>query len=201
MAHTRRNFASSAGLLAMLGSASQKAAASEHASSIEITPIMAVAARLKVLCALDEHDMTDEEADAITREQCDLATQIENGLPITIADAVVMLLWAVAEIAGNDGHENGTYGYERGDIVVRRVTHFLAEQAGVSLDDCGGPFFLPSAEKEALALSGTVLDAAAAFHEVDDATAERRSDEYNHLLARSIILERTGFLLSAGRRT
>lgn len=107
--------------------------------------------------------------------------------PSSVGDAAILLMVASAEIRANNFHEDGSYGFERGDIMVRRVMHFLADAAGINLHNYGGTYFLPSDDTEALALSGSVADATLRFNRIDKDAAERRCDEREHLELRARI--------------
>ena len=147
--------------------------------TIEMTPITAAAVRIKHLSALDERDLTSDENDAVSDEQCRLFDLIMDSMPQTLVDAIVLLMVASAETRGDYLEENGTHGFERGDIMVRRVMGFLSDHAAVNLADYGGTFLLTSDEHEALAFEGTVLEAAARFNKITPARAqERHRDEW-----------------------
>ena len=91
---TRRAFAQGV-LLATVGLI---AANGSHAAAANPSPIMAAATRLSHLSALDEAELTDEQRDVVTREQLELQYLITDTAPQSLADAVVLLMVAVAEI-------------------------------------------------------------------------------------------------------
>jgi len=193
-ASTRRSLLAGAGAVVMGAGIIAGAAASvaDAEPAAERTPITAAAARISHLCAFEEEKLTTEAFDAVTTEQCKLADFITDSPPRSLGDAMVLLMVAASEIAANDLHHDGTFGFERGDIIVRRVMHFLAENAGLAVQDFGGMFFLPSEEHEAVALEGTIKAAALRFNHVDRARAWDRHDENRHLLERQIIRARHG---------
>lgn len=198
-AHTRRaalggalvSFTAAASAVGITAGAAASVADCAEAAA-ERTPIAAAAVRISQLCAFEEEKLTSEEFDAITAEQCKLSDFITDSPPRSVGDAVVLLMVASSEIAANNLHNDGTFGFEHGDIIVRRVMHFLAGQAGLAVQDFGGMFFLPSEEHEAVALEGTIEAAALRFNHVDQARAWNRRDEYRHLMERQIIRARHG---------
>ncbi len=168
------------------------AAAGITAGAVECarpTPIMIAARRLaslnKAAAELDERGHDDVE---LNRQEIGLSDSIYESWPQTIADAAILLMLAAGDISGNDLYEDGTEGHERGEVVVRRVMHFLANAAGIDLLDCGGRSHLPYEGDPPL--GGTVAEAAALFHRVDANEAARRHDEYRVMLQRQIILAR-----------
>ncbi len=158
----------------------------------ERTPIAAAAVRISQLCAFEEEKLTSEEFHAITAEQCKLADFITDSAPRSVGDAVVLLMVAASAISANNLHDDGTFGFEHGDIIVRRVMHFLAGHAGLAVQDFGGMFFLPTEKHEAVALEGTIKVAALRFNHVDQARAWNRHDEDRHLTERQMIRARHG---------
>ena len=161
-------------------------------AALKRTPITAAAARISQLCVLEEAELTADEEDAITAQQCELSDFITDSPPRSVGDAVVLLMVAAAAISENALFEDGSLGREHGDIMVRRVMHFLAGQAGLNIQDFGGMFFLPTEGHEAVALEGTIAEAALRYNSIDRAMAWNRHDEERHLFERQIIRARHG---------
>lgn len=156
------------------------------------TPIMAAATRLSQLSAFDENDMTDEQMDAVTREQLELQDLITDTAPQSVSDTVVLLMVAAVEISRKALNDDGSFSHEHGEVVVRRVMHFLGEREGLNLNDVGGAFLLPWEGQETQALHGTVAEAALRFNKVDEARAWDRHDEERAMTERQIIRHRHG---------
>ena len=156
----------------------------------EPTPIMAAATRLSQLSALDEDDMTGEQFDAVTREQLELQYLITDTAPQSVSDRVVLLMVAAAEIARKALEDDGSFSHEHGEVIVRRVMHFLSDREGLNLNEVGGTFLLPWEKQEVLALTGTVAEASLRFNKIDQARALNRHDEERAMAERQIIRAR-----------
>lgn len=181
-----------AGAAASIADLAEEPDAQPTATAGSLSPIMAAATRLSQLSALDEKEMTDEQMDAVTREQIDLQYLITDTAPRSVADTVVLLMVAVAEIGRKALNDDGSFTHEHGEVIVRRVMHFLGDRERLDLDSIGGAFLLPWEGQETLALSGTVAEAALRFNKVDKARAWNRHDEDRAMTERQLIRARHG---------
>lgn len=199
---TRRVLALGAGAFSAVGLTAGAAASVAATGPAASSPIMAAASRLKGLGDLQEQlDMADrdEEALAVNEQESEVQDFITDASPKVLADAVILLMVASAEINGDNLYDDGSYGHERGDIMVRRVMHFLADMAGLDVATHGGTYFLPSPEFEAVALAGTVSEATLRFNKIDEAEAARRHAEYDAMLRHQIAWYRAYERRAAGR--
>ncbi len=156
-----------------------------------LSPIMAAAQRLAALGNLEEGLLAadrDDEAHEVSAEQLRISDAIKEGHPKTLADAAILLMSAAAEINSDDFYDDGTEGREHGEVIVRRVMHFLAAAAGIDLQEYGGSWFLPLHDADASV--GTVAEAARRANRVDEAEAQRRRDDYDTMLQALILRSR-----------